>query len=441
MPEAKERQSLEHNINQAKLWPFHQPSYQTDDWILLISNQCYSPLSRWLAEDKEQQFPVAVSITHSLVRHLQRLHLDDIIENLGIAAEKGNIEFTGTAAYHAILPELLEYKGGISEVKRQISLNHAGNEKAFGKVWQPKGFFLPEMAFSPELAPIIKSMGYDWTVADAPLFDAVNSVSIPYEKIPKVNGLAVFLRSNDWSNELTQRMPQRNDFDVANYARRMQANVGNGWFRGKKGFIVLAYDAETLGHHVRQYDANALNEYAKTCRELGIKKVLPSELLEFFGTIDIEIMPGSWSTSVEDIKAGEYFPLWAHSKNPVHNEFKKLTAYAISSVYKAEGVVDGNTQARDLYRHSRVSLDESVQSCIRWWANPLHDKWDENSIYRGFYLLKNTITSAIGAIERSVKPQTPVEVNGFYGTAPELMQNLLRLENEFHNAVAQSRPK
>ena len=126
------------------LYHLYQPPHQSDDWIFLIADQCYRPLSRWLAQNN---FPVAINISYSLIKHLRRLRLEDIIENLGEAAEKGTIEFTGSAAYHPILPLLLSHKGGESEVKRQIELNDRLNREVFGNVWKPA---LPQNCHLPQ---------------------------------------------------------------------------------------------------------------------------------------------------------------------------------------------------------------------------------------------------------------------------------------------------
>src|SRR3989344_4500023 len=103
------------------------------------------------------------------------------------------------------------------------------------------------MAFSPEIASIIKEMGYEWTITDAPLYDAVNQgTSIPYKQIGRVNGLPVFFRSNEWSNEFSQVRPNSGDYDVAKYVTDLRNNIDFEWFKAHKGYVVLAYDGETI---------------------------------------------------------------------------------------------------------------------------------------------------------------------------------------------------
>lgn len=417
----------------ATLWHYYQPPGQTDDWVELISHQTYIPFSRWLANAKND-FRAAVNINYSLIKHLIRLRLSEVIENLGRAAEKGRIELTGSAAYHPILPDLLKYKGGKDEVKRQIELNDKFNREIFGGVWNPTGFFPPEMAFSPELATVIKDMGYKWSITDAPLFDATNKGAvIPYKEIGTVNGLPVFFRS-DWSNEFSLKRPNSGDYDVSKFVEDMRQAV-NDWFRDQRGHFVIAYDGETWGHHVKQYDINALDIYTKRCNELCISHILFSDLIKSYSTVEVKIMPGSWSSNMDDIKVGEYFPLWRHSKNPVHELFDILTAYAIEAVHAAEKTVDGNYGARRAYEEARQELDDGEHSCKEWWANPIHGRESPKHIYAGFNQLAGAINHAVDTLSLSGASNQYLHVDGFYGAPSQLKGLVKNLEARLRELV------
>ncbi len=411
-------------INLLTLWHFYQPPGQRDEIVYEVTNQCYRPVTNWLANNN---FHVAVNITRSLMEHLIKLHLHDVIENLGIATENGSIELTASAGYHAILPKLRDYEGGESEVKRQIELNEEFNRKIFGSLWNPKGFFPPEMAFSPELALIIKEMGYEWTITDAPLFDAVHDykISIPYRNIGTVNGLPVFFRSN-WSNEFALEMPKRHDYNITAYIARMRQDISK-WFNDHIAHLTLGYDVETLGHHVKEYNLSALDTYVKVCFENGIKPTLFSQILPQYEKKEVKILPGSWSSSVEDIKAGEYYPSWYHSKNPVHRVFEQLEQHAIATVHKAAELVSSNPIAKQLYEKARKELDEGLHSCKQWWSNPLHGRWNTRHIYHGFNLLEGAISNAIDAILLS-EVIGELNTDGFRGTPDQLKSSVKDLE-------------
>src|SRR3990167_644022 len=102
MDNQPEKEPANKDMYKILLWHFYQPpGKEQEEWVRIISKQCYSPFTEWLAKDNSD-FRVVVNINYSLVEHLIGLRLEKIIENLGTAAERGKIEFTGSAAYHPI---------------------------------------------------------------------------------------------------------------------------------------------------------------------------------------------------------------------------------------------------------------------------------------------------------------------------------------------------
>src|SRR3989344_1898656 len=190
---------------------YHQPAGQESYWVDKATDEAYLPQSQWLA--RTDKFRGTVNITSSLLEHLERLRHYQVIDNFRTAAERGTIELTATGAKHPILPGLLKYDGGEARVRRQIRLNEEINKRYFGSLWNPRGFFPPELAFSSELAEILNYMGFEWAITDAPLYDAVyhRQPSIPHNRIGTVRGLNVFFRSDERSNELSIKMPEKKD--------------------------------------------------------------------------------------------------------------------------------------------------------------------------------------------------------------------------------------
>lgn len=359
----------------ATLWHWYQPPWQSDYGIERIAAECYRPVSSWLAENPS--FPVAVNINASLVEHLQRLGLDDVLENLGRAAEQGSVEFVGSAAYHALLPALLKHPHGEDEVRRQIELNDACNSAVFGSLWKPRGFFPPEMAFSPDLALTVRRMGFEWAIADAVCYDAINNDTIPRSDIGLVNSLPVFFRSG-WSNELSLARPGRGQYDAGSYIAGL-AQGARSWFGNSFGYVAVGYDVETFGHHISQYDTSFLDSYLVACEDAGIVPVHFSTLLNTLPQRDVAILPGSWSTSLQDIGEGNYFPLWDNPSNPVHAALKNMTRIAICTVAEAEK--SGSLpEARQL-------LDRGLHSCKEWWADR-QGRWNPAIVLEGFSLLE-----------------------------------------------------
>src|SRR4030067_3231185 len=62
-----------------------------------------------------------------------------------------------------------------------------------------------------------------------------------------------------------------------------------------------------------------LFEFEKDKEDRQIRIVTMGELLEIFPRgKQVEPKPSSWSTSADDIKMQNYYPLWKDRNNPVH---------------------------------------------------------------------------------------------------------------------------
>ncbi|MCA9459650.1 MAG: hypothetical protein KC550_03830 [Nanoarchaeota archaeon] len=343
------------------LYHYYQPPWQFSEVINQINTECYNWKTKWLNENNE--FKATININYSLVEHLLKQGHDKTIRNLYDAAKSGKIEFVGSAAYHALLPFTPE-----DEIKRQIELNEIGNEKVFGDVWKPQGFFPPEMAINPKIVKIIKEMGYKWTITDGNVFSAHNNAEdFPMNYIPTIHGLPVFFRS-DWSNQFSQEWPNVGRRNAEDFVRAMDNDLKT-WFDGKNGFIAKAYDAETIGHHPNGYNLQYMQWYAKTIKEVGLEATLFSELLkenllrkELIQTEeDNNKYKGSWSTGLSDIYAENPYPLWT-PLNPINKLQHELLSIA-------KKTINQNQRAENNTQKARKKLDEAYNSCKLWWAN------------------------------------------------------------------------
>ena len=174
----------------------YQPPTQDMALVAKIDAECYTPLTELLAKSGAR---VAVNINYSLTEKLKELKS----ESLDHLANAANLEFTDSGAYHPIFPLISE-----DDVRRQLKINSDGNRRLLGKNYDPAGVFPPEMAYSPLLPSIFGSMGYTWTVTDDIPW-AWTGRSVPFDTIPEVDGVAVLLRSNFWSNRIVQERPMR----------------------------------------------------------------------------------------------------------------------------------------------------------------------------------------------------------------------------------------
>lgn len=363
------------------VWHIYQPPTQKKEIVDKVTKESYLPVSEWLSRQKD--FKVNININSSLTELLVKHKHNKVIENLARAAENGTVEFTGTAAYHPLLPLIIKGRYGKDEVKRQIELNDKYNSKIFGKAWKkPRGFYPPEFAFSPELAEEIKKEGFEWAVTDAKLYDASNNgKDIPHKDIGTVKGLPVFFITH-WSLEFAMTRPNKGDYDIAKLVRDMQSGTSK-WFNGDKGYLTWGYDGETIGHHHKGYSNERLDEMVEQINHLDMGARTLSEILDSFDKSgDIEILPGSQSSSVWDIQRGEYFPLWKHRKNILQQRLWDLQYYAIEVINETEKSPLAKKDMKKVYDTSRDEIDRGLYSCKSWWANP-NGNWDHDMIYYG----------------------------------------------------------
>ncbi len=130
---------------------FYQPTTQSPDILEAVVNQSYRPLFSGLKEipGAKINLNISAALSELLIKYEYRDVVEDIIE----LARNKKIEFTESAKYHAFLPRLPE-----EEIERQIKLNHESNKKIFGSaLYNPIGFFSPEMAYSFKIAKVVKN--------------------------------------------------------------------------------------------------------------------------------------------------------------------------------------------------------------------------------------------------------------------------------------------
>ncbi len=324
----------------------HQPPNQLKRVLDRAVTDCYSPLFDLINSRNDARF--TVNLNWSLTELLLNNGFGNILSKIKLAMNSGVIEMTGTAAYHAILP-LIPYQ----EQVRQIKHNHAKNLKALGKAYKPNGVFPPELAFGHEIIDSIKECSYKWTITDDQPFNCIHN-QVPWNYIPRMEGLPILLRSNLWSYKVSM---ENKDFGQRYSGREVidsLINKMNNWWEGKDGYIIIALNGETFGYHVPGYIDYFLKQMLDTLKwkKDQIKLSHLSEIVRIFPKIKKEVPPGSWSTNDEDFWSGNFFPLWKNKYNNSHALLWELANLALASVKELE-----------------ETLDKSLSSSTFWWAN------------------------------------------------------------------------
>jgi len=398
----------------APLLHFYQPPTQLH-WVLdKVCEESYRPLINIFSDIPSARVTVNISgvLTELLWEHGKR----DIIEGLARLAEKGQLEFTNSGKYHPILPLIPR-----AEMKRQITQNNETNRRMFGKAFSPKGFFPPEMCYSREMVEPVIETGHQWILlsgvacpVDWPL-DVIHGISLDSSK------LSVFFRDDILSNKICFH-----GLGAQGFLKHLAQLRGH-----REGiYVITAMDAETFGHHIKNWEKLFLEEVYEALEPIEplgqhiqqlhpladehrdilslrekaeakeIEVVTISQLLDIFPRgSSIEPKPSSWSTTGEDFKAGNPYPLWSDPKNQIHQLQWEHMHICIDMVETAMERADNET-SRYYADIARGLLDRALHSDQFWWASgrPL---WDINLINRGLMQQTEVLLNAYKAIRAS----------------------------------------
>lgn len=379
-----------------------------------VCEESYRPLIKVFRDIPSAK--VTVNINGVLTEFLRDHGKWDIIRGLVKLAENGQLEFTGSAKYHPILPLIPQ-----DEMKRQITQNNETNRRLLGKIFAPRGFFSPEMCYSREMVEPIIETGHQWLLLSGvacPVewhFDVIHGVSLDDKS------LSVFFRDDILSNKICFHGISAQGFlEHLSQLKDDREDI----------YVITAMDAETFGHHIKNWEKIFLEEVYEALepleavksdvqqlqllaeehrdifglRERGeareIEVVTISELLDIFPRgSSIEPKPSSWSTSGEDLEAGNPYPLWADPNNQIHQLQWEHMNICIGMVKKAMERADNET-SKYYADIARGLMDRALHSDQFWWASR-RPMWDINLINRGLMQQTEALLNAYKAIKTS----------------------------------------
>jgi len=399
----------------APLLHFYQPPTQIY-WVLKkVCDESYRPLVEMFRNLPYAR--VTVNISAALTELLDEHGMADVIEGLRDLAASGHLEFTDSAKYHPILPLIPS-----QEIKRQIVLNHQANHMYFGDAYSPQGFFSPEMCYSRDIVKPILDSGHRWLILSGIACPATWPTDVIYEISSDGDKMAVFFRDDILSNKISFRQ-----LDAAGFLDHLGQLRSS---RQKNIYVITAMDAETFGHHIKSWEKIFLEEVyealmpekpvnhgvkqlqrlVKTQKEIfrtgeiarapDIEVVTISRLLELFPTGGpVEPRPSSWSTSIDDINAGNPYPLWKSKDNPIHQLLWQHLKIAIELTNKSIKMAT-DERAKYYANIARGLLDRAMHSDQFWWANS-DSRWDVNLVNRGLMQQREVVLNAYKAIKMS----------------------------------------
>jgi alpha-amylase/alpha-mannosidase (GH57 family) len=369
----------------APLLHFYQPPTQSHGVLAKVCEESYRPLVRVFKEYPESR--VTVNMCGVLTEMLADHGYQDILKGLEKLSQAGQVEFTGSAKFHAILPLIPEI-----EAKRQISLNKITNLSFFKDSYKPRGFFLPEMCYSDETASIVRGMGYEWVIVSGIACQG----KWPMDYIPTFKlgsgSMKAFFRDDIISNMISFK-----NIDAVGFVSRIKELA-----KGKEdSYIITAMDAETFGHHIRGWENIFLAKVYEIIEDSDkVKAVKISDLLEKFPAAKTKPpKPSSWSTSNEEIMAGNYYPLWNTPHNNVHRLQWEHMNMCLEIFQEAENKKNIE-KSEPFFNTARETLDMALHSCQFWWANKAR-MWNENLINKGLILQEETMLNSYLAVANS----------------------------------------
>jgi len=352
----------------------YQPPTQTEAIVRKVTEECYRTLVRVL--EGAPQAKITLNINAVLTEQLDRYGFRDVIEGVKKLAEGGQIEFTGSAMYHPILPLIPK-----EEVVRQIQLNTEVNRHYFGDVYRPQGFFPPEMCYSADVAKTVAEMDFRWIIIDEIAFNgklgqAQNDTIYTLKGYPD---LVIFFKERPFSAGITYgTYPSAKPFLEA-LKNRLATET----------YLLTGTDGEVYGHH-RPGQERLLQEAflagePKTCSI--------SELLHLFRRREkASPLPSSWSTWEDEIAKGIPYPQWDYPGHELHRLQWQFTCLALELVKSVPQEVASYHEARRL-------LDEGLHSCQFWWAS-CQPWWDTGMVEWG----ARKLFDAVSRVQRTLPP-------------------------------------
>lgn len=358
----------------------YQPATTETRKVEEATRKCYLPLVDFLENNPGVNF--TVNITGALLEKWEEMGYQDLIKKWEKVVKRGQIELTGTAAYHPLLPLI-----PIEEAEKQIKENTEILKKYLGENIELKGFFLPEMAYSSAVAQKIKELGFEWIIVDELAYSG------SFQKLPQPgsvykdtnSGLLVIFRSRERSSDYVPRLI----YDLSQ--------------NKEEGIVVTATDGELYG--LRHRDKS--NYLAKVAADDNIEtRIISSHINTREVEEEVILKRCSWESSEEELKQGEPYSLWYDKHNKIHRKIWELA----NLVYKLNNKYSHDSNHKWMRRH----LTRGLASCTFWWASAKDFShifgpyaWNPDEVERGV----NELIRSIRSIEdkRSVKDKIKAE--------------------------------
>ena len=366
---------------------FYQPPTQKKYWVDRVTDESYRRLiDGWL---KNPNIRLTLNVNACLYELWEKYGHNDVIDGLKNLLDRGQLEFTGSAKYHPLLPKLPN-----QEIVRQIELNNQTCQHYLGDSYQPKGFFPPEMAYEKRIAQIAADMGFEWIIGEE-LSYRYEPGAVKYDRLYSVkdvsrNGqpLLMFFRERNFSFKILS-----GQLGTAN----LFANeLGNRLMDGS--YLLTAMDGETFGHHRPGMEKQLVELYQTS----GVQAVTISQLAQHVTNIEeTDTLPATWALMEKDLTKNIPFARWEDPDNVIHRYQWELTDLAVKTVQNSKFKIQNEktlnftlstlnsdrgeenlTKEQSQWLEARRLLDRALHSDQYWWASA-RPWWSLEMVERG----------------------------------------------------------
>jgi len=347
----------------------YQPPTQKEYWVKKIANESYRKVLKGFKKNPKAK--VTLNINAVLTELFDKYNCRDVIADIKKLAERGQIELTASAKYHPFLPLMPK-----EEIIRQIKLNTETNKKYFGKIYQPKGFFPPEMAYNRKVGETVAELGFEWIILDELAFSG-KIKDIDWEKIYNLKGFKdffVFFRERESSFRILSA-----EIGMSVFSSNMLIQL-LGERINKNEYLITAMDGETFGHHRPGLEDLLFDLY----QTKELKPATISDLLIQFkkrGTVDPQ--SSSWALMKKDIEQNTPFSRWQDKNNEIHSMQWQLTKLALKNIKQIN-------PSDKKFAEIRHNLDKALHSDQYWWASAM-PWWSIEMMEAGAKDLKDVI--------------------------------------------------
>ncbi|MEI7498233.1 MAG: hypothetical protein WCK11_03035 [Candidatus Falkowbacteria bacterium] len=347
----------------------YQPANMEREKVLEATEKSYERILRALEEHPQLHFTLNIAGC-LLKRWDEEFKRQDLIARYRKLVHAGQIELTGSAAYHALLP-LVSQAEAAWQVDEQEKILHY----YFGDKIKIKGFFPSELAINTSVLKLAARKKYQWIALDpAVAGDNFMSYSDSVFQLKNASLLGVF---------------RNRDFSETYVPKTMATLINNNISES----VVTISDAELYGLHYIDQSA----EFEKVIKHRDLKTLTVSEYVQQSKLLPaITLRAGSWQSTVEQLAQAQPFLLWLDRNNRVHRQLWTLVRYAEKMMLKYQN--DASLW------WSRWHFVRGVASCVFWWASQ-HDfrqvlgplAWNPEEVEKGV----NELIRAVRTLEKS----------------------------------------